>query len=297
MPTWRFFPFDPIMNDMNREIYKTLRSRIVRGLGIVGVLLLSSCGENLVFSNEFDPEADNSPLGIPITGVYAYGFVDGFGANTVDLGWDRVDNALSYDYEVVQVYGDETAEQAFAEADNGTRGLSLSNTVAQPADPLTMPTDQQPADDGTYAMRVRYYATASNAGVTAQAASPWSTPFRQELGVDIYSCGTWGIGTGEWFSAGFQFRGDKRIFDFTGTGGTVVTLQMRDEWSGYPDGADPIIAIYDATRTFDGPFYFEYASYDKTVSPISFSMPANGWVFIVVESDNPDTTFFEIRLD
>lgn len=57
------------------------------------ILTLSACSQNLVFDNDYDPKADNSPLGASTADVFASEYIDDLGSKKVDIGWNRVPDA------------------------------------------------------------------------------------------------------------------------------------------------------------------------------------------------------------
>ncbi len=259
------------------------------------ILTLSACSQNLVFDNEYDPDADNSPLGTSVSGVYSFGYLDATNGKTVEFGWDRIPNALSYEYEVAQMYGKETPEEAFQDPER----FIFGGTVAQPAEG-DLPQSIESIQDGEYAIRVRYEATATHNGVTNPVWSPWSAPQARGVGVPLYYYATTNLQRGEWFADDLAHRGDRFVFIIdaeAGTAGNTVFLSVRDEFSGYPNGADVEIAVYDAESSFDGPLFTDSFMYDKESEPITFNMPTSERVFIMFESYNDDVTDFEIRVD
>jgi hypothetical protein len=201
------------------------------------------------------------------------------------------------------MWGRETPEEAFRRVASGDRELTLEGTVEQPTDG-TNPFELVPADDGVYATRVRYQATASHNGVTSDVWGPWSSPQQAWLGVPFGFFPTAFIERGEWFAGSFYYRGDRYIISHEAFGsgaiGNTVSVYIQDEWSGYrdgQDGADPYIRVYDVENSFDGPLLEGDFRFDKWQTPITFEMPASERIYIMLESDNPDDTFFEIRIE
>ncbi len=270
------------------------------GAGLVA-LALAGCDTDLVFENEFDPEASNSPLSTSVTNLYVSGFMNEFSQKTVDFGWDRVPQALSYEYEIVRIgWRDDTGADAFREVDSGVRDLETRGSLAQTPEGEN-PFDTAFAFDGVYAIRVRYLATATNNGVTSDAWSPWSPPVERGLGAELYYWHTRQLGRSDLYQGWFDFRGDRFIFevDFAGFGAANNTmfLFIDDEFSGYENGADPSIRIYDAENSFNGPFFEGDFDFNKMENPVTFTMPPSERLFIVLESHNPDFTEFEIEID
>lgn len=281
--------------------------RFRRNPSVFGMLVLAAvmvtlagCDPELVFDNEYDPQASNSPLSSSIQNLFAWYYMDGTNGKVVEFGWDRVPQAISYEYEVVPLYWrDETGSEAFQLVASGDRGLIAEGSVAQTLEG-NHPSERLPSDDGVYALRVRYLATATNKGVTSDAWSPWSSPEERWVGVPRYYWRTEDLFRDDQVSGRFDFRGDRYVFqvDFQGQGaaGNTMFLFIEDEFSGYENGASPYIWVYDADNSFDGPFLEGSFKYDKSNDPISFEMPSSERLYIMLETENPDDTFFEIRI-
>lgn len=274
--------------------------RLLGAFGAVMVvgLILTGCPEPLRFDNEFDPQAANSPLGVTVTGEYLFAYMNGT-SKDVDIGWNRIDEAIEYEYQVVPVFWrEESPDAAFAAAEAGDRPFLAQGTIPQLTNnPFATITG---AWDSVFALRVRYSAQASNAGVTNVDWSPWSDAALREAGTPLYFYPTRDLAEGETFADNFDFRGDRFIFivDATGFAGATMNMYIEDEWSGLPNGADPQVRVYDQEFSFDGPFV-EYSNpdYDKTQFPLGATVPTSEQLYILMESDNPDVTNFTIRID
>lgn len=286
---------------MKRFVFGPHRKTFQYVVAAAVILTLSACSQNLVFDNEYDPEADNSPLGRSINDLFTIPYMDSVDEKSVDFGWNRVPEALSYEYQIVQLYWrDETGDFAFDRVATGGRGLSAEGTLGQTIEGEN-PNDTVNLQDGVYAIRVRYEATATHVGFFSDVWSPWSILEEREIGVPRYYWRTDDLSRSDQFEGRFDFRGDRYIFqvDFTGQGaaGNTMFLYIDDEYSGYENGADPYISVYDADNSFDGSFLEGGFRFNKMESPIVFTMPPSERLYIMLESENPDDTFFEIRIE
>lgn len=281
--------------------------RLARSI-LLGVLaaVLVSCGADLVFQNEFDPQASNSPLGTSVGQQRLNGYMAG-PTKTTDIQWERVPTAIDYEYEVAPFFWyQETPAFVFDEVAAGNRGLVESGTIPQTA-PGVDPTvgGLTSLTDGAYAMRVRYTAQASNNGVTSVVFSPWTVLSSQEvLGVPDFFYPTVSLTNGEWF-AGTVENGSRFILRIQATGvpGNTATFRMRDQYSGLPNSFDPDLQFYDDATSFDGEDAalggYETANFNKVTSPLTFTIPTSDSVEIVITnfSGNPNEVNFEARVD
>ncbi len=288
--------------DMVGVTNNSFRRALLAVAGIMVAVMFSSCGEELVFENPFDPDADGSPLGTNITGqYYSYYYDGGLFQTRITFGWDRIDEANSYEYQVVNLYSEDASlAAAFEEVDAGNQSPFLSNTISQTADEFTNPSDNQPTSDGAYAFRVRYAATVTNAGVTVEADSPWGPIRFIEVGVaESYWSSDYYGSNGEWRNWSFDYRDQKRVIRFEpfGFGGSTFTLSIDDEFSGLANGADPYLEVYDADNTYNGPYFSDDGNYNKVSTPLTISIPASERVLLVLRSDNPDYNEFRYRID
>lgn len=284
---------------MKRFVFRTYRKSLRYAVGAAVILTVTACSQNLVFDNEYDPEADNSPLGASITNVFANEYIDSLGSKMVDVGWDRMPDARAYEYEIVRLWWrEETGAEAFAEVANGNRDLQVQDSIAQTEN---NPFFSLPTNDGVYAIRVRYEAEASHNGVTSFAWSPWSAPVEREIGVPIGYYATRDITAAEgWYADNLDFRGDRFYFIVgepdSALAGQTVEIFVQDRYSDYPNGADLEIAVYEEENSFNGPQFTDAFMFNKVDSPISFQMPPSGTVYVMLESLIDGNTDFEIRV-
>ena len=272
--------------------------------GILVVFLVSfvfvGCGEDLVFQNEFDPQASNSPLGSSIQPDMGPD-----SGSLATLSWAEVATAVDYEYQVAEYFGfedpnlsfEQVAEDVFEDVGAGT--LTPVATAVTPASGTGFfSINDNVGGPGLFAIRVRYSAQASNAGVTSTVFGPWSDPVAVELGVATGYWRTEFINSGDLITAGFDYRGQKRVYQLGSVPDTGnVQIFISDEWSGRENGADTNVQIFQVGDTFAGPIVEVGGGVNKITNPVEFQNNTGGGqeYFAVLESNNPGFTTFQIQ--
>lgn len=301
------YVFSVVVQDggMDRPLRPGSRRLLRVGGACLLVLLLVSCGEELVFQNEFDPQASNSPLGSSIQPDM--GPVDDGNETNATLSWAEVATAVDYEYQVAEYFGfedrnlsfEQVAENVFEDVGAGT--ITPVATAVTPAGGAgTFNTTANVGGAGLFAIRVRYSAQATNAGVTSTVFGPWSDPVAVELGVATGYWRTEFINAFDVITAGFEYRGQKRIYEFGPVAnGNSPEIFISDEWTGRADGADPIVQVFEKDNTFAGTVVEVAGPIDKIANPVTFTnnQGADRNYFVVLESDNPGFTTFQIQVN
>ena len=98
----------------------------------------------------------------------------------------------------------------------------------------------------------------------------------------------------------FHERGGVNCYSLPMEFGDSVVILMEDEFTGYPDGADPIIRVFwGAEFPPQSPAIYENISdrpVDKIENPLAYTADSAGSLYVLLESDNPGVTRYTLEM-
>lgn len=96
-------------------------------------------------------------------------------------------------------------------------------------------------------------------------------------------------------SGSFNNRNDIRIYTIDVQQGQNYNIYIENEFSGITDGADTNIDVY--YENSPETLILEYSeNFDLTQTPLTFTATESSTLYIKLISDNPDTTYYTIRV-
>ncbi|MEX2443761.1 MAG: hypothetical protein WD492_09165 [Alkalispirochaeta sp.] len=238
--------------------------------------MLIACADPVSFNNPYDPASSESPLRFTPSGSVQVSSDADLGDASVTVSWSAVESAVRYHVQI--------------------SGSPDFPTPAYDDDQLTVsPLSWAGANvDTEYWARIRYEVTIDYNGQVGNAWSGWTNLGSDNPRAPLDFSEPVSLQLDQMIAASFSARGETHEFFFPSVSGRTYLLYLNDEFSGLPDGADPIIEIRADSSTGELIALLD-ENRDKILEPLVFAAQTEE-TWIVITSDNPANTFYEILL-